>query len=178
MMPTRPEDLEPGPVPVDGAQAVHDYHGRAAQAVRRLKYDRVMPHVEEMSLEMLALARSGGLDRADLVVPVPIHWSRRCERGFNQSELLAKPFDKRDLSVLRRVRRTRQQVGLTPEERSNNLAGAFSALRELRGRTILLIDDVRTSGGTARECAKTLKEAGALQVYLLTYCAGGSVHDP
>ena len=170
-------DLVSGPAPVDVSVAVHEYEGRAAQAVRRLKYERVLSHVDEMAAEMSSLAVALGLAESDLVVPVPIHWSRHCERGFNQSLLLASGFERCDLKALKRIRRTRQQVGLTPEQRLSNLKDAFRAGENARGKTVLLIDDVITSGGTARECAKALKAAGAIKVDLLTYCAGGSVYD-
>lgn len=168
--------LQQGPPPIDFRAAVHHYHGRAAQAVRRLKYDRVLTHAHEMAQEIAALANTHGLIRADAVVPVPIHWSRRCERGFNQSEVLAARLESVKPDLLVRRRRTRQQVGLSAEQRTHNLSGAFRA-GNVKDLSILLLDDVVTSGGTAKECARVLKEAGAYRVDLITYCSGGSVLD-
>jgi ComF family protein len=166
-----------GPDPVNARLALYHYTGRPAQAVRRLKYERVLTHVAEMSNELRMAAETTGLIGADFVVPVPIHWTRWCERGFNQSELLAERFPNLATQALTRTRRTRQQVGLSAEERRANLAQAFSADPGVNGKSILLLDDVITSGGTARECARVLKDAGAFQVDLITYCSGGSVRD-
>lgn len=129
-----------------------------------------------MAQEIAALANTHGLIRADAVVPVPIHWSRRCERGFNQSEVLAARLESVKPDLLVRRRRTRQQVGLSAEQRTHNLSGAFRA-GNVKDLSILLLDDVVTSGGTAKECARVLKEAGAYRVDLITYCSGGSVLD-
>ena len=107
----------------------------------------------------------------DLLVPVPLDLQRLRWRGFNQAAMLARELGtRRDRSVhpmaLRRCRHTPPQVGLGVEERRRNVAGAF-ALRDpaaVRGRTILLIDDVMTTGATVEECAKTLRRGGARRV--------------
>ncbi len=106
------------------------------------------------------------------MVPVPIHWTRRFERGFNQAELLAEPL-RPDLGTLARIRGGAPQASLTPEERRTHLEGAFRAKRRLEGEAVLLIDDVATTGHTGIECAKALKAAGAERVGLLTL-AGAS----
>lgn len=181
-MPSASDGQSPGPHPVGSHTALYRYTGRAAQAVRRLKYDRVLSHAGEMAQEMFV-----GLERFDAtayqaIVPVPIHWSRQCARGFNQAEVLSEALRAGGLPVrsdhLARTRRTRQQVGLNPAQRLANLKNAFRADASVNGMTILLIDDVITSGGTARECASTLLTAGALRVDLYTYCEGGATHDP
>lgn len=146
-----------------------DYSGRAAQAVRRLKYDRVTSLAPWMAAEIKALADTCGLASADLVIPVPIHWSRLCERGFNQSELLAANLGKMSTALLR-FRRTRPQVGLDLEQRLENLKGAFRAENEIAGKTVLLVDDVITSGGTVRACAAALRAAGAVNVSAIAFC--------
>lgn len=115
---------------------------------------------------------------ADAFVPVPIHWTRLCERGFNQSVLLAEALPNVRQDWLWRTRRTRQQAGLSPELRRQNLVGAFEASESVRGASIVLVDDVTTSGGTARECAKALLAKGASRVDLLTFCVGGAIDDP
>lgn len=144
------------------------YEGRAGQAVRLLKYHRSTSLAAAMS-EEIAEAVEDLAGSIDVVIPVPIHWSRRCMRGFNQSELLcgSTPFRS---ELLRRVRRTRPQAGLSREEREKNLLGAFVAAPEVRGLSVLLVDDVLTTGHTARECAKALRAAGALEVGILAYC--------
>lgn len=151
--------------------AKYRYEGRAAQAVRRLKYGR-----STSLTEVLANDFAGSFERLgfepDLVAPVPIHWGRRMDRGFNQSDLLSSRLPNVDRSALIRVRRTRPQVGLSREERQKNIKGAFRASPAVVGKHVLLVDDVFTSGHTARECALALREAGAVEVGILTLCAG------
>ena len=149
------------------------YRGRVGQAVRRLKYSRAT----SLARPMAGLMREGlerlGLGTFDLVVPVPIHWSRRSARGFNQSELLSECLSGVCLGALKRTRRTRAQARLSREARINNLAGAFRASDVVRGKSVLLIDDVLTSGETARECARALAAAGATEVAILAFAGEG-----
>jgi ComF family protein len=108
---------------------------------------------------------------AQAVVPVPLHWSRRWLRGFNQSGILARRVARR-LNVpflphvLRRIRPTRRQTEVTPAARRDNVREAFRAVSHpaLRDRSVLLIDDVLTTGCTASEAAKALRSAGAKRV--------------
>ena len=115
-------------------------------------------------------------ERFDAVVPVPLHWRRQWDRGFNQADLLARYIAKRRgipvLQALRRKRATETQAGLAGAGRRRNVAGAF-VLRSgpsarLKGGKILLIDDVMTTGATASACASALKRGGARSVSLLT----------
>lgn len=108
-----------------------------------------------------------------VVIPVPLHWWHRFRRGYNQSEALAAQVAQL-LTVphrpgwLRRVRRTRDQTQLTASERRANVRGAFRATRgaRLAGATVLLIDDVMTTGSTASEAARALRRAGAAAVHV------------
>jgi ComF family protein len=104
----------------------------------------------------------------DLIIPVPLHRSRERKRGFNQAELIAarlrRPVDKR---LLRRRKNTGSQTGLGRSERRRNLAGAFEVRGELKG-TVIVVDDVYTTGSTMNEIARTLKRAGAERVEVLT----------
>jgi ComF family protein len=109
--------------------------------------------------------------RADIVVPVPLHWRRRLARGYNQSEALARAVaDRLGLpcrpSLLRRVRHTPQQTQQSPAGRRDNVRGAFAARlgRAFAGKSILLVDDVMTTGSTASEAARALREDGAARV--------------
>ncbi|AIE86736.1 ComF family protein [Fimbriimonas ginsengisoli] len=144
------------------------YEGRAGQAVRALKYGRSTSLAAAMSREIQAVIEEFGLD-VDAIVPVPIHWSRRCSRGFNQSELLCERLTAQP-EILARVRRTRPQAGLSREERERNLLNAFRVRGDLSGQRIMLVDDVLTSGQTARECAKVLRLAGAAEVGIVAFC--------
>jgi len=120
------------------------------------------------------LSRALPLDEAfDAVVPMPLHWRRRFERGFNQAALIAAQVARRRkipvIHAVRRVRATRTQTGLTNAKRRDNVRGAFRVGRgSLQGLRILLVDDVMTTGATGSACASVLKKAGAKSVTLLT----------
>lgn len=159
------EPLDGGPLKV--IATVFPYDGRVGQAVRRLKYSRATSLAGPLAA-LLAEAQSRlGLDQYDLVVPIPIHWSRRCVRGFNQSELLCERMPAVDRRIVRRIRRTKPQASLTREQRLTNLEGAFRADASVARKSVLLVDDVLTTGHTARECARALIEAGAAEVAAL-----------
>ncbi|MCB0064406.1 MAG: ComF family protein [Caldilineaceae bacterium] len=106
----------------------------------------------------------------DGVVPVPLHEKRRQERGYNQSELLASAFCRQSQLPLRsewlmRRRATQSQVGLSATERQQNVASAFVADHTVRGKRLILFDDVYTTGATIDACARALHTAGAAAVY-------------
>ena len=115
------------------------------------------------------------LPHVDLLLPVPLHEKRLRKREFNQSALIAKQVA-RHLGVpmvvnsLLRERETRPQVGLNAKERRKNMRNAFSVHKAglIKGRRVMLIDDVFTTGATARECSKVLKRAGANCVFVIT----------
>jgi ComF family protein len=109
----------------------------------------------------------------DGVLPVPLHPARLRERGFNQSALLAQGLAERlarplHTDLLWRGRATAPQVGLSPEERLNNVTGAFRAAPGVRGGRWLLVDDVCTTGATLEACAAALRDQGARAVWAIT----------
>ncbi len=179
-------DLGPGLIspaaiadpPVFGrARAVCRFDGAARELVHRLKYgDRA-----ELALTLGRMMKQAGhelIAEADLVVPVPLHRTRLWSRRFNQAALLAQAVARQaDLphapTALARVKRTRQQVGLTRAQRADNLQGALrvpdGARTQVEGRRILLIDDVLTTGSTVNAAARALLRAGARQVDVLTF---------
>jgi ComF family protein len=110
---------------------------------------------------------------ADAVVPVPLGLKGLRDRGFNQSLLLAKVISRHTkvplaMDGLLKVRETRPQVGLSAKERARNLRGAFSVRGNFKKMKLLLVDDVMTTGATAKECARQLMNAGAEEVAVLT----------
>jgi len=139
----------------------------------RLKYGRKVAIARTMARYMAPLVGEGG-DR--VLVPVPLHRSRIWRRGFNQSALIASELARRlgiaaDPVVLRRIRRTPPLKGLSPLQRRKTVAGAFRVRdkQKIAGKTIILIDDVLTTGSTAEACAWTLKRAGAARVELVSW---------
>lgn len=116
------------------------------------------------------------LTDADFLVPVPLHWTRLLKRGYNQAAILSKELSKLSgiptkLKVLKRPRRTPTQGSLTPKQRQDNVRNAFkvppSTLSQIRGKTLVLIEDVITTGATLNSCAKTLLKAGAKEVRVI-----------
>jgi ComF family protein len=119
------------------------------------------------------LAAAPWADLVQVIVPVPLHWSRRFSRGFNQAEGLARELAASDRRVaarrLLRVRPTPHQRMLAAGQRRRNVLGAFrvrGGAAELEGRNVLLVDDVMTSGTTIAECTRVLKKAGAAAVFV------------
>ena len=159
------------------ARAVCRFDGAARDLVHRLKYgDRT-----DLSLtlgRMMAQAGRELLGEAEIVVPVPLHRTRLWSRRFNQAAALAGVVSRQAglplaPALLTRVRRTRQQVGLSRAQRIDNLQGAFrvpDAMRpQIDGRRVLLIDDVLTTGATANAAARALLRGGARDVDILTF---------
>jgi ComF family protein len=104
----------------------------------------------------------------NLIIPVPLHSSRERQRGYNQAELIAKRLGRpMTTRMLRRRKNTPSQTGLTRAERKRNLAAAFEVRRPVTG-TVIVVDDVYTTGSTMNEVARTLKRAGAQRVEVLT----------
>ncbi len=111
-------------------------------------------------------------------VPVPLHWTRRLRRGYNHAQLIAGVIDHPAARIntdIVRIKKTQLQPKLSPKQRASNVKGAFAVRRghPFSGRTVCLIDDVKTTGATLNECAVTLKEAGAEKVYAFVIAVAG-----
>jgi ComF family protein len=160
----------------DEAYCYGAYEGVLRELVHLFKYSRIQTMAEPLASLLMAALPSE--EKFDAIAPVPLHWRKQWQRGFNQSELLAREIARRQnipmVRILRRARPTRAQAGLSNTDRRRNVLAAFrcrgSALsgRKLQGKQILLIDDVMTTGSTAAACALALKQAGARKVALLT----------
>lgn len=155
----------------DAAYCFGAYEGTLRELIHLFKYGRMKPLVKTLAAHLAAaLPRDR---RFDLVVPMPLHWRRQWQRGFNQSELLARATARRSgipmVNAVRRTRATAAQAGLSNAGRRENVAGAFRVRkpRAIEARRVLLVDDVMTTGATASACALALKRAGAKSVALL-----------
>lgn len=126
-----------------------------------------------------ALQGGGFFNDIEYFVPVPLHWTRRLIRGYNQSLVLAKKLNHPTAIInteLVRIRRTKFQPSMpTPAQRAANVRNAFAVRygHNFENKTICLVDDVKTTGATLNECAKTLKEAGAAKVFALVLAVAG-----
>lgn len=152
--------------------AAYVYEPPVSQLIRRFKFHGIYRMENWMANEMLRAYRAAGFPRCDFVQPVPMHWIRRNARGIDHAARLAKAFAACAgipyRNVLQRTRLTRQQAKQSGEARRQALGEAIRAREGLRGETVLLIDDVRTTGTTVSQCRKALVEVGAGRVYVLT----------
>lgn len=165
---------------LDSAASVAEFHvtpddseekDAARACVHALKYHGRHAISSMMGTLMAEQVRDLG---ASLVVPVSLHPSRRRERGYDQAALLARVVARRldlpcDVSALRRTRRTKQQATLEGDKRRKNVEGAFAAEERVQGETIILIDDVLTTGATMDAAAHALREHGAISVIGLVF---------
>jgi ComF family protein len=164
------------PPVVDRGRAAGDYEGALREIIHAFKYEGRRSLAAPLG-RMMRDAGASLLCDASCVVPVPLHAWRRLGRGFNQAADLAHVLDVRVVPALWRSRVTRSQAGLTARERRRNVRGAFrlspllrgtARERLLSGATVVLVDDVRTTGATLDACARVLRSAGAREVRALT----------
>jgi ComF family protein len=150
-----------------------------SDAVHLLKYsDRRSAAAALAGLMRKALSNASEYLKADMIVAVPLHPARKRERGYNQAHLLAvhlsKALDKpAPENIVKRARHTKTQTKLNKQERRENVRGIFEVKRPemVQGMTLILVDDVLTTGATIGSCARTLLDAGAAKVLALTAAA-------
>lgn len=175
-------ELEHGRGELDWAAAAFRYGDGVRQRVLALKFSGARRLGEDMGRDMLEAFNALPVS-PDALVPVPLHWRRKISRGYNQAEVLSCALGEAggaavDTSALVRRRYTRRNARLGHDARLSNVAGAFAAAGDVRGKRLLLIDDVLTTGATASQCAHALKAGGAAWVGMLTYArAGGRGED-
>ena len=171
-----PLDLQLRILPGIIIASTSDHDGLIQRASVALKYDRAFGAQTPLSLRLVESVQELGW-RVEVVIPAPMHVSRRRRRGYNQAEIIAAPVAQA-LGVaiapdaITRNRATVSQVGLSSQERLLNVSGAFSARKSVvKGKTVLLIDDVVTTGATLAACAQAALAEGAAEVYGLTVTA-------
>lgn len=163
---------------MDGLVSIFKYQGVARELVRKIKYQLVRDMYGDLVEAMVSMGEFVPLEKKEwLVVGVPLHKRRLRERGFNQADELAKRIGqymgwKCINGGLERIRYTIPQVKLKGADRKMNVRGAFgisckmqATSNKLKGRSVLLVDDVWTTGATMRECAKVLKSLGVKEVW-------------
>jgi len=158
--------------PWDGAYALFNLCGAGQRLVYAFKFygrPELARPFADLGRELLENEDLG----IDAIIPVPLHWSRSFTRGYNQSSLFCEELSRltkiKYQPVLKRVKRTRQQARLDKDQRRKNLSGAF-ALKprvDLSGKTILLVDDVLTTGATLCAASEAFKNSGVKAIYTL-----------
>ncbi len=160
--------------PVDSSAAGILYNDAAADIIHRFKYYGCR-YLGKNLASFISLPREW---QADVLIPVPLHSARLKERGYNQSLILAEHIGRKysipvKADLLKRIRNTLMQSLTSRQERRENVRDAFRASKRCAGMSIILVDDVITTGSTAEECAKALKAAGADKVYVIAACYAG-----
>jgi ComF family protein len=165
------------PPPFNRARSAVIYNEVARAVVARMKYgDR--PELAGFCARLMQVAGTDLWADGPVLVPVPLHLTRQFQRRYNQSTELARILARKlglavDTGLIRRSRRTRQQVGLSSDARERNVAGAFRVHRDaekrLKGRGVVLVDDVITTGSTVKAITRALKRAGVEKIDVISF---------
>jgi ComF family protein len=163
------------------AVAYGSYEDGLRELIHLLKYGGVRPSANVLGRMLAEAIASLGADPPSdtIIIPVPLHSTKLRQRGFNQAELIARAAIKiRGVesrlhlrgNVFERKRDTPSQIGLTGHQRRANLRGAFAVTKpeEIKGREVIVVDDVYTTGATVSECARVLLRAGATKIWVAT----------
>ena len=152
--------------------------GPTKELIHHLKYNGIIEIAPILGGMLVSRLQKSKLRGQKVLVPVPLHWFKKRSRGFNQAEILAKLVGKKlkipVVSTLKRIKNTKSQVELSGKLRRKNLEGAFVCANNgaVKDKTVILVDDVSTTGTTLEECAKVLRAAGARQVWGLVVARG------
>jgi ComF family protein len=159
----------------DQASAAFEYNDSSKNIILKFKHGDATYLCPQLAAWIYSASKDIIPD-ADLLIPVPVHFFKRLKRKYNQSELLARELEKLsgilyEPRILQKKKHTHRQEGLSKKTRLQNVRGSFCANEKyahfLRGKNVVLIDDVLTTGATADECAKVLKKHGARKVTVL-----------
>ena len=157
----------------DSAFALYRMEGIARKLIHKFKYNKETALARTFALSIIKRLDQNFFDDIDLIIPVPLHWTRELLRGFNQSALICDFLHINcnipTKNLLKRIKITQKQANLSRTQRKKNLIGVFSLKKgeNCKNRTILLVDDVMTTGTTLSMASKVLLEAGALNVKVL-----------
>ncbi|MEH6557502.1 MAG: phosphoribosyltransferase family protein [Oceanicoccus sp.] len=160
------------PPPYQHVESPWLYQPPVAQLISRFKYNRRYSVGKVLSKIALSAYVSTYKRRElpDLIIPIPLHWTRHITRGFNQSEYLARHYSKQ-LNIpmkryLKRCRSTAAQQTLTASQRRRNMKGAFQTCGDVSGKLVVVVDDVMTTGTTVSEASHCLLQAGAREIHI------------
>ncbi|MGQ9804608.1 MAG: ComF family protein [Chlorobiales bacterium] len=174
-------ELSPNQTTIDDALSLYHFYkqGSLQSLIHSIKYDGFSQLAVEQGRRLGdTVHREKPHSKFDCIVPMPLHRLRKIERGYNQAERLATGVSERIgvpvKELVRRIRYTTTQTKLTLTERKSNLKDAFECVATLNGESLLLIDDVFTTGSTLLECAKTLKHSGAGKITIATLAVATS----
>ncbi len=164
----------------DKMRSAYLYEGAARTLILKFKYYGRMFLAADLAEEMFEVFKKNDFFKnADIIIPVPLNILRRIKRGYNQAALLALELGKKasipvNCGILIRKKITKPQFRLGKKEREKNIKDSFSVKngQSVKNKKILLVDDIATTSATACACAKTLKEAGAGAVYVITLARG------
>lgn len=165
----------------DAGRSVYPYRGAAGGAIRRVKQEGTVEFVRFFGKQLAAVKMKAFPENGEMcIVPVPLHKSKLRRRGFNQARLLAEAVALETglpvRELLFKTKKTKDQKQLALEQRKKNLSDVYRVKETEKAaglpETVLLLDDIITTGSTLTACAKALKEAGVKTVYFLTVCAG------
>lgn len=173
-------DCKAGTFYYERAFSCFEYNGMGKVLMHKLKYEGKLQLAKVIAALMEERLKNEGL-KTEVIIPVPIHKKKLEARGFNQSQVIARELGKRMgrpvLDCMERTRETTAQYNLDKAQRHLNIIDAFSVRLSYnidKYRSILLLDDIYTTGSTVNECSKVLKKAGAKTIYVITAATGSN----